>query len=296
MSPCDALLAFGSGRPPASCNTAAAAEAWALLTVLNENAFVPNVRTDCLSLLSAAMAGTTNACGSDKALARIWKQIAEIVGDDVSSIVTSGKLVWMPAHLPRSRVGQTKLSNAVKLSPSDWRANRLVDILAKRAAAFHQITAAASASLSHAASLSQWALAQVARVTHFANNCEVTITDADGHSSTKMARDSMEKPKFAKANSSRKRAAPAPQHKPRDISAVAPWMPEPVLEGRARASKVRRCAAMQRTKAANLQVASAITRMGGNLKQASTFEQSDAKRARLLARVQERQALALATA
>ena len=242
------------------------------------------------------MAGTANACDSSKVLARIWKQIAEIMGDDVSTLVTSGKLVWMPAHLSRSRVGQSKLSNGLRLSPADWRANRLVDILAKRAAAFHQLTTTASTTLAHASTLSQWALAQVARVTHFANNCEVTTTNADGITVTQTKRDSMDKPKFAKAKSSRKRPAPTPQHKPRDISAVAPWKPEPFLEHRARASKVRRCATIQRAKAADQQVASAMQRIGSTLKQASTFAESDAKRARLLERVRGLQVHGSATA
>jgi hypothetical protein len=64
------LLAFGSGRPPARCKTAAAAEAWALFIVLDENAFMPHVRTDCQSLLSAAMAGSAIAGGQ----IRFWER------------------------------------------------------------------------------------------------------------------------------------------------------------------------------------------------------------------------------
>ena len=215
------LLAFGFGRPPARCKTAAAAEAWALYIVLDENAFMPHVRTDCQSLLSAAMAGSAIAGGADKVLGRIWRDIASIVGDDVSTIVSSGKLVWLPAHQSRARVGQAVLSNGTRLSPIDWRANRLVDVLAKRAAAFHQLTANAANTFAHAASLSQWALAQLARVTHCANTHETVVVDEQGLSHTKVTRDSMDRPKFAKATFSRKRAAPKPQHKPRDISAIA---------------------------------------------------------------------------
>ena len=84
----------------------------------------------------------------------------------------------------------------------------MVDILAKRAAAFHQLTAEATMALTSAATLSQWALAQLARVTHQANNHEVTMVDEHGVSSTRIARDSMERPKFAKSITTRKRKAP----------------------------------------------------------------------------------------
>ena len=202
-----------------------------------------------------------------------------------STIVTSGKLIWFPAQQSRSRVGQAVLSNGTRLSPIDWRANRLVDVLAKRAAAFHQLTTDAANTLAHAASLSQWALAQLARVTHSANNHETVLVDEQGVSHTKVTRDSMDRPKFAKATFSRKRAAPKPQDNPRDISAIAPWMPEPMLDGRARATKVRRCAALQRTKVVESQVTDAMIRIADELKQSSTFAESDAKRARLLERV-----------
>ena len=257
---------------------------------------MPNVRTDCQSLLSAAMAGTAIAGGADKVLGRIWRDIANIVGDDVSTIVSSGKLVWLPAHQSRTRVGQAKSSNGMRLSPIDWRANRSVDVLSKRAAAFHQLTAHAANTLAHAANLSQWALAQLARVTHSANNHETVSVDEHGVSSTKVTRDSMERPKFAKSTVTRKRVATVLERKPRDISMVRPWQPPPTLDGRARTAKVRRCAAMQCTRAAGQQVASAIHRIGSNVKQVSTFEESDAKRARLLEKVRELQLRDPATA
>ena len=183
-----------------------------------------------------------------------------------------------------------------RLSPIDSRANRLVDVLAKRAAAFHQLTHEAAYTLASAARLSQWALAQLARVTHAANNHEVTFVDEQGISHTKVKRDSVDRPKFAKATFTRKRAAPKPERQPRDISAVRPWQPEPVLEARARTAKVRRRAAMERTKAAGHQVASAMQRIGSNLKQSSTFAESDAKRARMLERVRGLQVHQPATA
>ena len=124
----------------------------------------------------------------------------------------------------------------------------------------------------------------------------ITFVDEQGISHTKVQRDSVDRPKFAKATFTRKRAAPKPEHKPRDISMVRPWQPEPVLDGRARAAKVRRCATVQRSQVAAKQLSSAMDRIGSSLKQTSTFEQSDAKRARLLDRVRELQRREPATA
>ena len=57
-----------------------------------------------------------------------------MVGDDLASIVSSGKVVWMPAHKSHKAVGVATLSNGQVLTTVDWRANRLVDCLAKAAA------------------------------------------------------------------------------------------------------------------------------------------------------------------
>ena len=105
------LIGFGSGRPPARCSTAASAEAYALFTVLTENAFTPHIRTDCLSLLLVASSGTLHASDAKKVLARIWRDIADILGEDTAVLVDSGRLVWLPAHTSRSSIGNVKLSN-----------------------------------------------------------------------------------------------------------------------------------------------------------------------------------------
>ena len=50
------LVSYGLGWPPSWCDTAAPAEAWAMLTVLAQCPFVPPIRTDCQALLTTAMA------------------------------------------------------------------------------------------------------------------------------------------------------------------------------------------------------------------------------------------------
>ena len=65
------LLAFGLGWPPSWCDTAAAAEAWAMFVVVNQCPFVPPIRTDCHALLSSALAGASSATHHDRPLARV---------------------------------------------------------------------------------------------------------------------------------------------------------------------------------------------------------------------------------
>ena len=103
----------------------------------------------------------------------------------------------------------------------DWRANRLVDSLAKGAAAFHKIDKKAEAVLTSAAALSQHSLAQLARVTHIANNFSTTVYDDQGKPTTKIARDSTDKSRFARA-ATRKRPPAKQPPLPRDISMVKP--------------------------------------------------------------------------
>ena len=128
------LLAFGLGQPPSWCTTAAAAEAWVLLLVLNMTVQPPNMRTDCLSLITTAQAGVESATAAHRPLARIWSQIAMTMDGSLQALCNHDNLVWQPAHLAPTAIGVAKLSNGRRLSPVDWRANRLVDALAKKAA------------------------------------------------------------------------------------------------------------------------------------------------------------------
>ena len=61
--------------------------------------------------------------------------------------------------------------------PIDWRANGLVDALAKGGAAFHDLAQPAAALINSASQLSQHALVQLARVTHAANDHQVVRID-----------------------------------------------------------------------------------------------------------------------
>ena len=98
VAPDASLVAYGLGVPPSWCNTAAAAETWALHTALSQSAFPPQLRTDCQSLLTIASEGTAQATGASRPLARVWKLIAASLDGCIESVIESGLLVWMPAH------------------------------------------------------------------------------------------------------------------------------------------------------------------------------------------------------
>ena len=182
------LVAYGFGSPPGWCTTAAAAEDWALQEVLLMCPFPPQMRTDCQALLTTVDSGVVKAIATDKPLARIWTIVSHGLDGSFEALRAAGVSVWMPAHLSLASVCERELSTGVRLFTIDWRANRLVDGLAKFAAGRRfallssNVLANASKAVRHAAQL-------LGRVTHAANHHEVVQADADGGTVTKVFRD-----------------------------------------------------------------------------------------------------------
>ena len=175
-----ALLACGGGAPPAWCHTAAAAEAWALMTVVTECTAPPRMRTDCNALLDTLVAGVEAATAPTKTLARIWFRIAHALDGDFGALVASGCLVWMPAHQTARAIGEVKLSDGTRLTAVDWRANRLADALAKQEAGRDAATAASSELRADAAQAVRHAAALLGRTTFAANHHVVQVCGEDG--------------------------------------------------------------------------------------------------------------------
>ena len=65
------LLGFGYGTPPSRIATAAAAELWAVDFVLAANPTAPRMKTDCLSIITAARSGVKSATSAARPLARL---------------------------------------------------------------------------------------------------------------------------------------------------------------------------------------------------------------------------------
>ena len=185
------LLAFGLGCPPTWCATAAAAETWALVVALRLSPYPPQLRTDCLSLLTSAL-DAHRACGANRSLARAWSMIRTALDGDTAVLVRDGRLVWLPAHQTTAAIGVQLLSNKRRFSAIDWRANRLVDALAKLAASERRAPVAIIRLLKSAKAAALHAAALLGQMTHAANNHRIIDTRPDGSQVTRVVRDSQD--------------------------------------------------------------------------------------------------------
>ncbi|CAK0874085.1 unnamed protein product, partial [Prorocentrum cordatum] len=164
------LVAYGSAVPPPWIRTAAAAELWAVMLVLPITLRPPVIRTDCRALLAAAEAGSAQATKPTRMLAQIWSRVATLVDGDISTLVTAGRLTWMPAHGAQTVIGAALRSDGHAVTAVDWRANRLADIIAKAAAGCPQTCGPASGLFKVAEKLVAHEGAVLGAVTHAANN------------------------------------------------------------------------------------------------------------------------------
>ena len=226
------LLGYGVGRPPSWVGTAAAAEAWALAVLLRMCPTTPPLRTDCLALVQTARGGLDAATHHSRPLARIWRQIAHTLDGDIGQLVSSGALVWFPAHLTWRAVGEVKGSNGARMGPVDWRANRLADRLAKAVARDAQwskhtvrLCESSDAATAHAAAL-------LGVVTRAANAHQRDVPEEGGGTRTVTMRDSVSKPReVADGQRSRRQAAgeaaaaAAVAQPPARSVTAAPWRP-----------------------------------------------------------------------
>ena len=218
------LLGYGLGTPPHWCKTAAAAEAWALATVIRNTPIVPAMRTDCLSLLRTAENGALSATQAGRQLARIWQEISHALDGNIQVLTNEGSLTWMPAHQTEAMIGEKRLSNGRRLTAVDWRANRLADALAKWAAARRQLPMAVGRLLSSGMAAVRYAAGILAAATHRANNYTVATLDSHGNTVNMTMRDATAAPrKYGKRRLPE--AAAAPPAKVAKVFKVAPWKP-----------------------------------------------------------------------
>ena len=100
----------------------------------------------------------------------------------------------MPAHQTFAAVGSRLTSAGLKLTATQWRANRLVDALAQKATE-HATWARASSALLRSARLAvRHAAALLGVVTHAANHHVVEVVDEAGKVTHNTLRDAMEPP------------------------------------------------------------------------------------------------------
>ena len=202
------LVAWGGGVPPAWKDSASAAEAWALAVVTSHAMHPSAIVTDCLGLVHTAENGTAAATSSNRQLARTWATIANHLDGDISSLTRDKRLCWMPAHQSHSAIGIVLKSNGKPISSLEWRANRLVDAVAKNESAKGQAPQATIELLVSATALVQHSAAQTGAATHFANNFTTTVQLESGAIVSKVIRDVQEAPK---APTKKKDKAAAPE-------------------------------------------------------------------------------------
>jgi len=96
----------------------------------------------------------------------------------------------MPAHTTQGSIGRLVASDGKPITAVQWRANRLVDMLAKSAARPYRLPAAAGKILDTAAEAVEFSLAKLAAVTYAANHCKVDAVLPDGTTTRCIKRDS----------------------------------------------------------------------------------------------------------
>ena len=212
VSPQGTLLGIGWGAPPTWIRTSAGAEAWAVRMVLSLSIAPPTMFTDCLSLLRAAESGYAACTAPDKPLARIWDEIAHYVDRDFDALCSA--LKWTPAHKSVTAIDTFKLADESKLSATNWRANRLVDVAARSAALRARAPSAVCKFLKSAKALLHHKAAIVAQSTYIANNCSVVVTDEHGQSKVVVRRDTTDKPPRRSATVRDQEPDPRPATRP----------------------------------------------------------------------------------
>ena len=88
--------------------------------------------TDCKGMLDGLQSGLGAVLQPRMLQARTWTMISSRL--DRSFEDAADRLILMPSHCPAAAIGKTLTSKGTPITPLMWRANRLVDILAKSAA------------------------------------------------------------------------------------------------------------------------------------------------------------------
>jgi hypothetical protein len=200
------LVAYGRGVPPSWVKDAAGAEAWAFAFIVRLGPAVPRTITDCLNVVSAILGGRCRATAAKSPLARIWASAFDVM-DDIG--VRGDEVTWMPSHGGQGSIGTAATSDGSRLTAVEWRANRLVDLLAKSAARPSRLTAKTRRLIAVAAEAAEFSLAKLGAVTFAANHFRVTSTREDGTELHAIRRDSGARPSCRPSSVAGKRKAAA---------------------------------------------------------------------------------------
>ena len=99
------------------------------------------------------------------------------------------RVSWMPSHESVEAVGRLRDSQGRPITSVMWRANRLADALAKKAASEHRLPSHALHQVEASAQLVRYHAAKLGVVTHSANNHHVPMVDESGATVVKVVRE-----------------------------------------------------------------------------------------------------------
>jgi len=215
------IIAIAYGRPPEFVRNAPGAEAWALRIVLANAVQAPCITTDCLGLVAQVGRGLDDATASWKPLARVWKLIATSLDFRVPHEWATRDFKWMPAHTTRAAVGVALRSDGRPVSYLDWRTNRVVDKVAKAAAARGRAPLAQRQLVTEACQAVEFSAALLGMTTHAANNYVTTEWRPDGSAHSLVRRDSQPPAYLARGRGTRPKAT-GPRAPPPALPAPAP--------------------------------------------------------------------------
>jgi len=206
ISPDGDVCGMCHGAPPSWVTNAAGAEGWAMYTALRSCHQPPRIVTDCLGLVTQLERGLADGMAPHRPLARLWCLIAATLDNAVPQEWLRDKLAWMPAHTSRAAVGRWLKSNGRPVSLRDWRANRLVDKLAKLAAGCRAPPKDLLKLLQTASTAAEHAGACLGLATHAANSYKVTTWREDGTAVQALRRDAWLPPYLDRGAGHRPRA------------------------------------------------------------------------------------------
>ena len=216
------LVGFANATPPKWCDSSAAAETWALYLTLKEVIDVPPIFTDCQGLLRAAGRGFQAATSPKMATARIWRMIEEVLDGRMQPLREA--LVWIPAHTSVDVCCTHQRSDLKQMTPVDWRANQLADVLAKAAAPEDADRRFARRYIEAAQDALVYSAAKLGAVTHAANHSPEVVQTTGGTTSTIIRRDSTSWPHNSSAAAPQRKFASRLKRKEPPPTCSASWV------------------------------------------------------------------------
>ena len=223
------LLAIGRGTPPHWVHDAAGADLWACRVALHESPGPPRTVSDCKGIRDCLALPRHRLLGVQARLGRTWAMIMQTMDSDL--VGARALMTWMPSHTSAACMltSPPMTSAGAPVTWLDWRANRLVVLLAKSIAAQHRLPTSIFQWLRGAEQFQRHQAAVLGLVTHAATHFEVQGVEADGNNCRRTIRDSWgQRPlkprtwhRFAPKQDVQQ--LPAPSASSPGTSSTAPW-------------------------------------------------------------------------